>query len=206
LVELYGLTPEKISVVYNGFNHNIFNTEPTPADERRKLFGRLGIEKPYILHHGTIQPRKNLIRLISAYRRVAERHKDLDLVLVGNLGWEYDSIVKFAKSEHSSGRVLFTGPLPEKELGVVVKLAELIVMPSLYEGFCLPMIEGMACGVPTVASNTSCLPEVSGNVLRYFDPLSKDEMAHVMENSLANSDLRKELSVAGIKRRCSHFQ
>jgi glycosyltransferase involved in cell wall biosynthesis len=77
-------------------------------------------------------------------------------------------------------------------------------MPSLYEGFCLPMVEAMACGIPTVAANSSCLPEISGGVLRYFDPYSVDEMTVCMEEVLQSSDLRAELIGRG-KQRAQQF-
>jgi glycosyltransferase involved in cell wall biosynthesis len=158
IVELYDVPAEKVSVVYNGFNQNVFNSEAAPVEAQTRVLERLGIKRPFILHHGTVQPRKNLIRLIAAYHRLVEKFQGLNLVLVGNLGWEFKPILDFASKNSARGNVLFTGPLPETELGLVVKAAQLVVMPSLYEGFCLPMIEAMACGIPTVASRTSCLP------------------------------------------------
>jgi len=96
--------------------------------------------------------------------------------------------------------VILTGALSDHDLSLLLRGAELEVVPSLYEGFCLPMIEAMACGVPTVAANSSCLPEISGGVLRYFDPCSVAEMAASMEEVLRSSDLRAELIVRGRQR------
>ena len=202
LGRLYGLAAEKTSVVYLGYDKGRFNATAADPQEQRAVFARCGIRSPYILHHGTIQPRKNLKRLIEAYRLLTERNPDLglDLVLAGPLGWQFDEVVRAANEPAESGRVVLTGPVTEDELSFLVKGATLCVVPSLYEGFCLPMVEAMACGVPTIASNTSCLPEVSGGVLRYFDPLSTEHMAATMEQALCDSTVRKELAANGIER------
>ena len=94
--------------------------------------------------------------------------------------------------------------LPAEDLSILVKNAALCAIPSLYEGFCLPLIEAMACGIPTIASNSSCIPEISAGKLRYFDPLSVEEMAVEMERALTDAGLRKELREAGL-RRASEF-
>jgi glycosyltransferase involved in cell wall biosynthesis len=98
------------------------------------------------------------------------------------------------------GQVIFTGELGEQQLSTLVKTASLCVIPSLYEGFCLPMVESMACGIPTIAANSSCLPEISGGVLRYFEPLSKEDMAATIERVLGDSSLQRELVASGLKR------
>jgi glycosyltransferase involved in cell wall biosynthesis len=203
LVRIYGLPESKISVVYLGYDKQIFNeAAPAPRD-LQALLQRLGITRPYILHHGTIQPRKNLKRLIGAYRLLLSRNTrcDFDLVLVGSLGWDYEDVLAAASSEAGSrGRVILPGALPDPELAMVIKGASLVVIPSLYEGFCLPMVEAMACGVPTIASNSSCLPEISGGVLKYFDPLSSEDMAACMEEVLESEQTRRELAQRGNQR------
>lgn len=202
LLEIYGLPPEKVKVIYLGYDRDTFNLIPADAAALKSLLGRHGIDAPYILHHGTVQPRKNLGRLIQAYRLLLERRRgvDLRLVLAGSLGWQYDPILRAAKAPGHCGKVILTGALPDEEMALLVKGAALCVIPSLYEGFCLPMVEAMACGVPTIASNTSCLPEVSGGLLRYFNPLSVEEMAETIEQVLDDSALREDLIRAGLKR------
>ena len=98
------------------------------------------------------------------------------------------------------GRVLFPGTLSDEDLAVLIKRASLVVIPSLYEGFCLPMVESMACGTPTVASETSCLPEVSGNALAYFDPQSIEAIARRDDQGPLRSALRNQISTRGLKR------
>jgi glycosyltransferase involved in cell wall biosynthesis len=122
------------------------------------------------------------------------------LVLAGPQGWNCQPLLEAAAGNDVAGKIVLTGPLPDQDLALLLKGSELCVIPSLYEGFCLPMVEAMACGTPTIASNTSCMPEVSGRVLRYFDPLSTEEMANVIADVLDDSALRRRLSGAGIKR------
>jgi glycosyltransferase involved in cell wall biosynthesis len=202
---LYELPESKVSVVYLGYDKTAFNDVPPDPEQQKKLLSRLGLNKPYVLHHGIIQPRKNLKRLIDAYRLMLSRNSNLefDLVLAGALGWEYEDIMSAAQSSER-GRVIFPGALSQDDLAILVKSAALVVIPSLYEGFCLPMIEAMACGVPVVASNASCLPEISGGVLRYFDPDSVEEIMACMEDVLKDDEVRKTLVQKG-KQRAAFF-
>jgi glycosyltransferase involved in cell wall biosynthesis len=108
--------------------------------------------------------------------------------------------VNAAAERRGRGRVVLAGMLDDSDLALLIKGASLAVVPSLYEGFSLPMVEAMACGVPTIASNTSCLPEISGNALAYFDPLSVEDMATSMETLLRDSELRSRVSEKGIHR------
>lgn len=206
LIEIYGLPESKVSVVYLGYEARVFHESASTEQDSRPLLERLGIRKPYIVHHGTIQPRKNLARLIAAYRLLLSRNKNLDhdLVLAGGLGWDYDEILS-AASSRGPGRVVLSGALSDQDLATLIRSASLAVIPSLYEGFCLPMVESMACGTPTVAARASCLPEVSGEVLRYFDPYSIEDMAGCMEDALENQELRIELSRKG-KERAAAFR
>lgn len=202
LIEIYGLPPEKVSVVYLGYDRNTFNSSPADPVAQKLLLAKLGIQRPYILHHGTVQLRKNLGRLVQAYDLLLERRPGLglQLVLAGPFGWGSDQIRQMANGHLTKRRVVFTGSLLDRELALLVKGASLCVIPSLYEGFCLPMIEAMACGVPTIAANSSCIPEVSGGMLRYFDPLSEEEIAGMMEDVLEHQDVQAELVKNGLKR------
>ena len=203
IVALLGVAEEKVSVVHDGCDHAVFNAVPAEPAAMAALRLRLGIDRLYVLHHGTIQPRKNLKRLIQAFRLMLARNPslDCDLVLAGQMGWASAEIIEAARDGFGSrGRVVLAGVVSEADLVLLIKGAELAVVPSLYEGFSLPMIESMACGTPTIASRTSCLPEISGNVLAYFDPLSIDEMATCMQSALADSQMRERLRQVGAER------
>jgi glycosyltransferase involved in cell wall biosynthesis len=202
IVEIYGVPPEKITVAYLGYDRKTFNPSPVDPGKQSVLFDRYGIKGPYIFHHGAVQPRKNLERLIRACQLLWDTGRDLrfHLVLAGPLGWRYRPILEAADKVGGVGKVVFTGALSDEDLALLLKGAELCVIPSLYEGFCLPMVEAMACGVPTVVSNSSCFPEVSGGVLEYFDAHSVEEMAETIRLALEDSCVRDRLRHAGLAR------
>jgi glycosyltransferase involved in cell wall biosynthesis len=203
IVRICGVPPSKVHVVYEGYDRALFNDARPEPVSLQALLDRLGIHNPYILHHGAIQPRKNLVRLIAGYRQMLDWNSklDFDLVLAGPLAWQFEEIVAAARNiSENRGRVIVTGALSDPDLSLLLRGAELEVIPSLYEGFCLPMVEAMACGVPTIAANNSCLPEISGGTLRYFDPYSVEAMAACMQEVLCSQDLRSELSSRGRER------
>jgi|SRR6185312_9018019 len=203
LVETCGIPEDKVTVVHNGYDKQIFNDAPPEAAELSELRERVGIRRQYLFHHGVIQPRKNLKRLVQAYRLLLSRNRglDLDLVLAGPLDWEHQQVVAEAEESHSTrGQVIFPGTLSRHDLALLLKGAALVVIPSLYEGFCLPMVESMACGVPAIVSENSCLPEISGNALEYFDPLSIDDMAVKIEAVLFDEELRSKIRSRGLSR------
>jgi glycosyltransferase involved in cell wall biosynthesis len=203
LMRIYGVAESKIAVVPYGYDDAVFN-DSTPDPERQaSLQKRFDLVRPYLWHHGVIQPRKNLKRLIEAYRLMLSRNAslDCDLVLAGPLGWEYQEIAAAAaEGAGCRGRVILTGPLDDLDLACLLKGASVAVVPSLYEGFCLPMVEAMACGVASVVADASCLPEVSGRVLKYFDPHSLDDMASCIESVLESRDTRTTLAQRGKER------
>lgn len=202
IVSHLGVPEEKVGVIHDGCNQSLFNTDLPDTTALAALRARLGIAKPYLVHHGTIQPRKNLKRLIQAFHLMLADNADLDfdLVLIGQLGWSSDEIVNASAERGSRGRVILTGLVNDSDLALLIKGASLAVVPSLYEGFSLPMVEAMACGVPTIASNTSCLPEISGNALAYFDPFSMQDMAACIQKVLRDSGFRLRLQQRGLDR------
>jgi len=200
IVNVLGVPESRVFVVYNGCDHETFRSFCGDPARNQEVLRRLGIQRSYIIHYGAIKPNKNLPRLIEAYRKLIERNPnlDLDLVLAGAEDSGYEEILA-AVRQHAGGRgqVILTGALPIDDLVAVIQGASLAVFPSLYEGFCLPMIESMACGTPTIAARASCLPEISGSVLRYFDPLNVEEMSACMEVVLEDREVRAQLSAKG---------
>lgn len=202
LVDIFNLDPGRVTVTYIGYDKNLFNTDCSGTEAANRLLSRLGIRKPFIVHHGMVQLRKNLVRLIHAWERISQGAGALDaqLVLAGPPGLGHAQIRQAAEASPHPERIIFTGSLETADLAALVKSAGLSVIPSLYEGFCLPLVESMACGVPTVASRASCIPEVSGGILEYFDPASEEEMAETMRRALEDSGLRERLRRDGLAR------
>jgi len=206
LVEIYGLDPANVEVTYLGYDKRLYNEAPADPEASAALLARFGIRRPFILHHGMVQLRKNVHRLIQAWNRMQDVCKGFDaqLVLAGPMGYGHEEILRIRRASSNCDQVILTGALPDADLATLIKSASLCVIPSLYEGFCLPMVEAMACGVPTVASNSSCLPEISGGVLEYFDPCSIEEMAGVIRQGLEDSGIRDRLRRGGLSR-AAHF-
>jgi glycosyltransferase involved in cell wall biosynthesis len=169
---------------------------PTGALDAEEVLDRLKVPSPYILFVGTLEPRKNLVRLIRAYRRVAANGFPHALVLAGPLGWHHESLMR-ELSLQGPGEIAMTGPLSDEELDAVYRAADAFAYPSLYEGFGLPVLEAMARGVPTVASATSSVPEVAGDAAIGVNPRSVREIAHAIESLLSDVDLADRLAARG---------
>jgi glycosyltransferase involved in cell wall biosynthesis len=157
---------------------------------------RLKVRAPYVLFVGTLEPRKNLVRLVRAYRRVAATGVPHALVLAGPLGWHHEALMREI-ALHGPGDIVMTGALSGEDLDAVYRAADVFVYPSLYEGFGLPVVEAMARGVPAVASNTSSVPEVVGDAALGVNPRSVREIATAIEALLTDTDLAEKLAARG---------
>lgn len=168
----------------------------TSGDDPQASLARLGVSPPYILFVGTLEPRKNLVRLVRAYRRVAASGLPHSLVLAGPAGWGSQALDRELALD-GPGRVLATGALAEAEIDALYRGADVFVYPSLYEGFGLPVLEAMVRGVPTVASNTSSLPEVTGDAVAGVDPTSVGEIGAAIESLLRDPEGAGQLAARG---------
>ncbi|MFQ6058834.1 MAG: glycosyltransferase family 4 protein [Anaerolineae bacterium] len=195
LIRHYRAVPERVTVVYPGCDE-IFRPV-TDANRLARVKKRYGFRGDYVLHVGTLQPRKNLERLLEAF---AHLDGELQLVLAGKRGWLYDRIFRRVEELGLGDRVLFAGHVPQEDLPALMSGARLLAMPSLYEGFGLPVVEAMACGTPVVCSNASSLPEVAGDAALLVDPLDVEGMAAAMERVLGDDELRAELIERGFER------
>jgi glycosyltransferase involved in cell wall biosynthesis len=164
-----------------------------------EALSRLKVRPPYVVFVGTIEPRKNLVRLVRAYRRVAATGVPHALVLAGPLGWHHESLMRELALE-GPGEIVMTGSLAPDDLDAVYRAADAFVYPSVYEGFGLPVLEAMTRGVPVVASNTSSLPEVTGDAALGVNPRSIREIAAAIESLCTDVDLAERLAAAGRQR------
>jgi len=198
LVERYGTNPDKVTVVYPSYDKATF--QPVKVKEAiETVKARYGIAGDYILFVGTLQPRKNLIRLINAFSNLQSPISNLQLVIAGKKGWLYQEIFRRVEELGLERKVVFTGYVPEGDLPALLSGARLFVFPSLYEGFGLPVLEAMACGTPVVCSNASSLPEVAGDAAMLVDPLDVEGMAAAIERVLGDKELRAELIERGFE-------
>jgi glycosyltransferase involved in cell wall biosynthesis len=199
LVRAYGVQADRIQVAPLGVDEDM-----RPADDRAVAAARAaaGVAegRRYLLHVGTLQPRKNLTRLVEAWALAAPRYPDTDLVLAGKAGWGSLDLDALAREAGLSARVRTSGYVPRRHLAGLYSGAVALVHPSLYEGFGLTLVEAMACGTPVVASRCSSLPEVVGQAGVLFDPEDVAEMGRVLDAVLGDAALRRQLSAAGRQR------
>jgi len=199
LITKLGTEPEKIEVLYSGVDAR-FRPEKEPGESER-LRARYTVgDRPYVLSVGTLQPRKNYIRLIQAFARLTDSRPhpfaDLRLLIAGGRGWLYQDIL--AAAEQHGDRVRLLGFVEDVDLPALYRNAVLFAFPSLHEGFGLPVLEAMACGVPVVCSDRSSLPEVAGDASLLVDPLDTDGLSDAMARVLEDHDLRQEMIARGI--------
>lgn len=191
-IKAYGLPEWKIKVIYEA-------PAPTfkPASGPAPLNGvrqKYNLPEKYILHVGTIEPRKNLTRLLEAFRPLLAHWPHLKLVLIGKKGWLYEPFYQRLQELGLTEQVVFPGYVDEADLPALYHLAEVFVFPSLYEGFGLPPLEAMACGVPVICSNSSSLPEVVGDAALLVDPTDTAGLHSAMRRVLEDPALRADLA------------
>jgi glycosyltransferase involved in cell wall biosynthesis len=197
ILELLGTPGDKVSVVYAGVETRF---QPVRDSQRlAQVRDRYQLPELFVLFVGTIEPRKNLSRLISAYAEI-RRQTGLphQLVISGSKGWLYEDLFAQITREGLGQDVLFPGFVSDEDLPALYSLADLLAFPSLYEGFGLPPLEAMACGTPVVASRNSSLPEVLGNAAVFVDAEDVAGLADAMARVLGDAALRVRLTGLGL--------
>ncbi|MCC7154061.1 MAG: glycosyltransferase family 4 protein [Bryobacterales bacterium] len=198
LLEHYGLPEEKVVVIYHGVNQ-IYR----PVRDPKHLEGikrKFAADCPFALYVGKIQARKNLVRLVQAFKTVTERGMPHKLLLVGKRTYLSDDIFAEIAKLGLTERVQHVGEVSAEDLHLLFAAAELFVFPSLSEGFGIPPLEAMACGTPVVASNATSLPEVVGDAGLTVNPYDTAALADAMCAVLASEELRRRLSEKALRR------
>lgn len=185
LVKFYGVDPAKVTVVYEAAAAHF---QPPPPARIARVRQSYRLPERFLIHLSTIEPRKNLLRLLDAFQIVRQSVPDMHLLLAGGRGWLDEDFFARIAAEGLSDVVRPLGWVPDEDLPAVIGAAALAVQPSLYEGFGLPILEHMACGQVVAASDSSSHPEVGGAAAAYFDPTSVEEMAAVILRLLTDSD------------------
>ena len=198
IIKVLGIAPERVKVVYNGVDE-VFRPLPD-SDALATVRERYELPAKFILSVGTVQPRKNIEALISAFALLRADFPDHYLVLAGGTGWKSEGLKAFINGKGLEGKVHLTGYVDQDDLPALYNLAEVFAFPSLYEGFGLPVLEAMACGIPVVTSNTSCLPEIAGDAAILVDPGKVEEIAQGIGQLLSSAELRNQCREKGLER------
>jgi glycosyltransferase involved in cell wall biosynthesis len=198
VIETYGIDAAKVTAIPLAAPAHFGPVKD--AKELQRVRHTYGIDTDYILSVGSIQPRKNLVRLIKAYAELRAAHSSNScpkLVIVGKCGWLYDETFRALEEVGVREAVVLTGYVPESDLPALYSGAICFVYPSYFEGFGLPPLEAMKCGAPVVVGNATSLPEVVGDAALQVDPFDVSAIAAAMDQVISNSELRQELSVKG---------
>jgi len=195
IVEIFGVPEEKVKTIYLGVSEKYKVIEDKKVIE--SLLEKYQIKKPFILFVGNMDPRKNLKRLISAFRKLKVNKSNLQLVIIGRKGELFQQDIL---EEVKRGDIVLTGYLDEDAVICLYNAASVFVFPSLYEGFGLPILEAMACGCPVVTSKVYSMPEVAGNAAILINPEKVDEISEAVLNIMDDNKLRENLIAKGFER------
>lgn len=199
LMTMLNVPEHKITVQPHGVDPRF---RPLPDAVVQSTCTRLGVPQNSILHVGTLEPRKNIPTLLDAYRLLPkETRAEHPLVLVGHIGWLFDDTMKCIQALQAQGEpIVVLNDILDDDLPAIYNFAKLFVLPSFYEGFGLPALEAMACGIPVIVSSTSSMPEVVGDVGLQINPTSSDDLHSKIDFALNDTVWSERASESGIKR------
>jgi len=198
IVSVLKVPADKVRVI-----HEAAGEEYRPIECRgdlERVTNAYELQDPFILSVGTIEPRKNLERLLAAYSDLRQAGRREKLLLVGQLGWKYHGVLREIDRLALRNCIRILGYVPDADLPAIYNLASVLAFPSLYEGFGLPVLEAMACGTPVLTSNCSSLPEIAGDAAVLVDPRSHDSIFEGLRRMLIDPGLREHLRAAGLRR------
>jgi glycosyltransferase involved in cell wall biosynthesis len=198
LLRFHGVDPDRVSVV-----HEAASPVFQPITDRARLDAvkaQYGLPDRFILYVGTIEPRKNLGRLMTAFAAARTAGIPHQLVCVGPYGWSSRDLSGHIDRLGIRAAVHFTGYIPFEDLPAIYNLGDFFVFPSLYEGFGLPVVEAMASGLPVLTSNSSSLGEIAGDAAETIDPMDTDALIDAMRRLAGDAELRRERSMRGLER------
>ena len=197
IIKHFNVDEKKIKIVTPGIDLEkySYNYNDIELENIRKKYK---LPEKYILYLGTIEPRKNIERIVKAFKKYKkEFNDDLKLVIVGKKGWKYENIMKLIESMGTD--IMITGYIDEEDKIPIYKFAQIFVFPSLYEGFGMPVLEAMASGTPVITSNISSMPEVAGNAGILIDPFNENEIFEAYKKILLDKKLQRKMIQKGLE-------
>lgn len=196
IIDILDIDPQKISIAYPGFDKKEFHK--LPESSIKPYLEKFEIRKPYLFYLGTLEPRKNLDRIIKAYAAIGSHKDSYDLVLAGAVGWKSESIFELINKYNLRDHIKIIGYISQEDKTALYNGATCFLYPSLYEGFGMPVLEAMACNCPVITSNTSSLPEVVGDAGVTVDPLNIDEISYSIIKLLDDVSLQNSMKEKNI--------
>lgn len=196
IIKTLGADPEKVTTVWHGYDQNLY--QPKPLKDHPSIQ-----HTPYIFYIGRLETKKNIVNLIKAFQILREKDpsSSLKLILAGKPSHGYDKIQESINNLSLALQkdIIQLGYLPEEEVSIYMSNAELFAFPTSFEGFGMPIIQAMACGCPVVASNNTCIPEITGDAAVLINPENPEDIADGMQKIIANKSFRDELKHKGLK-------
>ncbi|MCX6745226.1 MAG: glycosyltransferase family 1 protein [Candidatus Parcubacteria bacterium] len=197
----YKIPAEKITVIYPGINHEIYQPIDRSHPKLLSIIEKYQLPAKFILYLGTIEPRKNIGGIIEAFNRAKAGNTslaDLNLVIAGDKGWKFNNVFTTAEKSPFTDQITFLGYIPESDKSYLYNLAELFIFPSYYEGFGLPVLEAQACGIPVIAGLNSSFPEVLADSAVLVNPDNLSEIARAITQILTDQNLKQSLIDRGL--------
>jgi len=202
ILTLYPKTPAaKVVVVHNGYNEQLYYPLDDP-EKTKEVLEKYGLEAPYFLYAGRLEKKKNTPALVEAFSLFRENQPDfkIKLLLVGDAGYGYDEVKYIMQEFNLNSQVYLPGWVKEEDLPYIFRAASAFIFPSKHEGFGIPVLQALACGVPTAVSDLPVLREIAGDAVLYFDQNDKRSIAVAMAKIIEDDQLRRELAAKGLAR------
>lgn len=198
LIKYYNLSLDRIEVNYNGYDVEKLKTDLSEAEIRQVY----NLQRPYFLYNSRIEhPIKNHLHLIRAFELLPDEVKEkYDILFTGTESYGSKAVFDYVKGSPVKNNIKFLGYVDSNYMGALYKYAELYIFPSLYEGFGIPLLEAMACGIPVLCSNRSSLPEIGGDAVLTFDPEMHADIAAKILMLLNNPELKQRMIKRGLER------
>ncbi len=201
IIDIYGDKINNVEVVHNGYNTNIYK-KLDDKEKLKKVLDKYGISKPYIFYVGRIEKKKNIPELVEAFAMMKEKEMNIKhkLVLVGNASFGFDEVMQVAEDYRLENDLIVPGWVEEEDMPCIFNGADAFVFPSKYEGFGIPLLQAMACGVPVAASWAASIPEITKKSALLFNPNSVEDIRDALIRIIKDEKLREELKVLGYER------